>query len=288
MSSPRLVAVLGAGVVAPDDPVVRADDLGLTRGDGCFEVTRIEVGPRGVAIDHLDAHLRRLARSAAALDLAPPDTAAWRELIDTACTAWTHPGEATLRLMYTRGRECAPGAPATGILTIAPLDAVTVRQRAGVSVVALPRGHRADAFTDAPWLLGGVKTLSYAVNVAAAREAARRGADDALFVSSDGYALEAPRAALIWRVGERLCTTPHAGTGVLASITQAAIFAAATADGVAVGHELITLDGLLGCDGAWLASSGRLLAPVLSLDGRALRTDAGWNARMWRWAARPQ
>src|SRR5690606_11758791 len=146
------------------------------------------------------------------------------------------------------------------------------------------RGHRADAFTDVPWLLGGVKTLSYAINVAAGREAARRGADDVLFVSSDGFAREAPRAALIWRAGAALRTTPHEGTGVLASITQSAVFAAAEADGVATSYELCTIDDLLCADGAWLASSGRLIAPVLTLDGQPLHTDADWNARVWRWA----
>lgn len=284
-TSPRLVAVLGRGVLDDgDEPVVHVDDLGLTRGDGCFDATRIVVDPDGSArVDCLDAHLARFARSAAALDLPPIDEVAWRELIAKAIAAWSQPGEAALRVMLTRGRESAPGAPVTGLLTIAPLDERAVRAREGIAVDTLSRGHAADAFDDVPWLLGGVKSLSYAINIAAGREAARRGVDDVLFVSTDGFALEAPRSALIWRVGERLATTRLDGTGVLASITQAAIFTGATADGITTSYDLIAVDDLFRVDGAWLASSGRGVAPIRTLNGTALLVDDAWTDRLRTW-----
>lgn len=283
----RVVAVLGVGVV--DDPHglhVAVDDLGLTRGDGCFEATRVVLGDDGVArADHLDAHLARMARSAAALDIGF-DEPAWRELLSDALAAWRRPGEAVLRWVLTRGREVAPGDPPAGTVSVFPMDAATLRQRAGVTAVTLPIGRPSDAFADAPWLLGGVKTISYAANMAAGREARRRGVDDVLWVSTDGFALEAPRSALIWRLGDRLRTTRHDGTGVLRSITQAAIFAAASDDGVDVAYDLIPVGELVEVDQAWLVSSGRLGAPILELDGRPMPNDVEWNRRLADWFVR--
>jgi 4-amino-4-deoxychorismate lyase len=282
----HLVAVLGRGVVDdPDEPVLSAFDMGLTRGDGCFDATRIEVGDDGAAhVDHLDAHLDRLVRSARALDLPPVDVAAWRDLVAEALAAWRRPGEAVLRVLLSRGSEWSTDHAPTGVLTIAPLPESSRRQRAGISVVTLSLGRVAVFGGETGWLLGGVKTLSYAVNMAAAREAGRRGADDALFVSTDGFALEGPRSALIWRDGDALVTTTVEGTGILASVTQASIFAEGASDGVMTRHALIEAARLPDTDGAWLVSSGRLVAPIVTLDEAEMPTDPEWTARLTHWA----
>ena len=82
----------------------------------------------------------------------------------------------------------------------------------GIRVVTLDRGYDRGAPERAPWLLLGAKTLSYAVNMAAIREAQRRGADDAVFVSSDGILLEAPTASVVLRIGDRF-VSPEPGAG---------------------------------------------------------------------------
>lgn len=285
MVADRLVAVLGVGVLAdPDAPAVAADDLGLTRGDGCFEATRVVVdGLGGRRIDHLDAHLDRMERSAGALGI-EFDRASWRALIAHSVDEWRHPGEAIVKWMLTRGREA--GGPPTGVLTITPLDPTTIRQRDRLRISTISIGRTATAYAELPWMLGGVKTLSYATNMAAGREARRRGVDDVLFVSTDGYALEAPRSALIWRLGEQLVTTTTEGTGILRSITQAAVFEAAAADGVEVSFALIPTEELDATDGVWLASSGRLVAPIVELDGRPMPFDDDWTKRLVAWAER--
>lgn len=281
----QLVAIMGRGVVPTDVGVAVADDAGLTRGDGCFDATRVIRDAAGARVEFLDRHLDRFAASSAGLGLPDLDRQAWTTLIATAVEAWPVQGEAVLKLIRTRGGEHGMPSRPTELLTITALDPVAhARARAGIAVAALSRGFPADAFADAPWLLGGLKTLSYAVNAACRREAMARGADDALFVSTDGHALEGPTSALIVRVGDQLWTTPHGATGILGSITQQVIFEAAADGGVEGSERLLTLAEVADSDGAWLASSVRGVCPILTLDGRPLRHDPAWSARLAAWA----
>jgi len=278
----QVVAVLGRGVVDPDEPVVSADDLGFTRGDGVFDATRVVIDGSGRRVDNLEAHLARFARSIHLLEGAVPDLDGWRALIEQAVAACPFSGEITLKIMWTRGRESTVTQP-LGVLTLTPMTAAAIAQRAGVRVAALQRGLASDAFTDVPWLLGGAKTLSYAVNVAAKREAARRGADDVLFVSSDGYCLEGPTSALVAAFGRRLVATPRGATGILASITQEIAFDAARAAGWDTSDELLRPDQLFEADGAWLLSSVRGAAPILELDRRPLAQNAALTSQIVAW-----
>jgi 4-amino-4-deoxychorismate lyase len=263
-----VLAVLGRGIVDPDAPVVRADDAGLTRGDGCFEGCRVLTDGSGRSVvAKLDAHLARMARSAAALEI-PFDEPAWRELVALAAGAWTRPGEAAMKLVLTRG-STRTGTP-TGLIWVTPLAPDIARlRRDGLTVVTLPRGLTSDAFTDAPWLLGGVKTLSYAVNMAAGREAVRRGADDVLFVAADGVVLEAPTATAVWNVDRALYTTPAGASGILAGTTQRVLFTAAAAAGWRTAETTATVDDLHAADVVWLVSSTRGPVDVVELDGKA-------------------
>ena len=256
-----VVAVLGVGLVDPTAPVIRADDAGVTRGDGCFEGCRLRDG----VIAKLDAHLARMGRSAAALQI-PFDVDAWRALIDEAVAAWPESGEAAVKLLLTRGP--VGGAP-HGFVAIGPLPVdYPLQRRDGLKVITLCRGSASDAFLDAPWLLGGVKSLSYAVNMAAQREAIRRGADDALFVSADGIVLESPTGSAVWWDGRTLHTTPTGVTGILAGTTQQLLFERASAAGWRTAETLARVDDLHAADVVWLIGSVRGPVDVVELDGK--------------------
>jgi 4-amino-4-deoxychorismate lyase len=266
-----LLGLLGVGLVDPAHPVVRAEDSGIDRGDGCFEGCRIRTDRNGRSeVDKLDAHLARMARSAAALDI-PFDESGWRSLVATAVAAWHTPGEYGLKLVLTRG--AGDGVP-TGLLTVRPLaDSVARQRREGIRVIALERGFGAEAFRHAPWLLGGVKTLSYAVNMAALREAERHGADDVIFLSTDGFVLEAPTASVVWSAGRTLRTTPVGASGILPGTTQQLLFDHAAAAGWTVETVPARLDDLHLADVVWLVSSVRGPVDVVELDGKGRTRD---------------
>ena len=273
-----LVGVLGVGLVDPTAPLLRADDLGVVRGDGCFESVRIR--PDGGAED-LDLHLERLARSQAALDLPATDPAAWRELVGTLLAVWSGPGEGVLRLIVTRG--LAEGAPPTAYALLVPIgERQLVERRDGVSAITLSRGMPADATVEAPWLLGGVKAISYAVNMAALRYARVSGADEVIFTSTDGQLLEAPTATVVWLAGGVLRTPPPAPLGILDGVTVRHLFRAAAAAGFGTEIQRGTIADLHAADGVWLLSSVRIAAAVLALDGKPLATDPDTTARILR------
>lgn len=269
-----LLGFLGVGLVDPTVPQLRADDLGVQRGDGCFESVRLRADD---GLDDLDPHLDRLARSAAALELPPTDPAAWRRLVAELVAARDFTGEGVLRLTVTRG--LAEGGPPTAFAMLTRIgDRQLAERRDGIRVLTLDRGLTADAAVEAPWLLGGVKALSYAVNMAALRYAHGAGADDVIFVSADGQLLEAPTATVVWLSGGVLHTPPAGPLGILPGITVERLFTEHTGYGTAIRRG--GRDDLLGADGVWLVSSVRLAAAVTALDGKALPADPAAHARV--------
>jgi 4-amino-4-deoxychorismate lyase len=269
----RVVAVLGRGLVPVDTPVLRADDLGVLRGDGIFETLHVRAGKPWL----LAEHLARMATSAARLDLDLPDAASLTELAATACAAWGQDAEGALRLICTRGPE--QGGPVTVFATVGPIPAhMRAARRDGIGVVTATLGVAADARRDAPWLLGGAKSLSYAVNMASQRWAGRHGADDVLWTSADGYALEAPTSTLVWLDGDRLCTVPPADTGILPGTTARWLLEHAGALNLTAAERMVRPEDLTATGGVWFTSSVRGCVPVRQLDGSPLPDSAHTTA----------
>jgi 4-amino-4-deoxychorismate lyase len=275
VSDQRVVALLGAGVVPADTPILRADDLGVIRGDGIFETIHVRDSQAWL----LDEHLARMARSATRMDLEVPPAADLKELVSQALGPWPSDVEGALRLVCTRGAE--DGGPVTVFATVFAVPAGNLRgRRNGVVVVTATLGFPADLRPGTPWLLGGAKTLSYAVNMASLRWAQSVGADDVLWVSSDGYALEAPTSTLVWLDGETLCTVPADRTGILAGTTGRWLLDHAGELGWTTDERMITTAGLLASSGAWFTSSVRGLAAIRTIDGIPVPYSPDGTARI--------
>lgn len=273
-----VVVTLDGTVRDPDTPLLHADDLAAVRGDGVFETLLVRHGRACL----VESHLRRLTGSAKALALPEPDLAAWRSAINIAARSWAAgtDDEAALRLVYTRGRES--GSPPTAYVSVSPLPGrITAARRDGVSALSLDRGLSVAGADTMPWLLAGAKTLSYAVNMAALRHAADQGADDVVFVSSDGFILEGPRSTVVIATdrvdgaeGQTCLLTPPPWYPILRGTTQQALFEVARAKGFDCDYRALRPADLLEAQGVWLISAITLAAKVHTLDGEPLRNTA--------------
>jgi 4-amino-4-deoxychorismate lyase len=265
------VAVRGRGTVDPDEPVLAADDEALLRGRAAFETTRVYDGKPF----RLAEHLARLAGSAERIGLPPVEVDECADLAHTALEQADAP-DAVLRLYWTAGREGSGEPTALALVSTIPAHLEELRGR-GIKLVSLPLGLQADLRAFAPWLLGGVKSTSYAVNMAAEAEARRRGADDAVFLASGDVVLEGPVTNVWWRL-ERILYTSALELGILAGVTRATLITAAAELGYEVREGAFPLSHLASSEEAFTSSSVREVMPVVELDGERLGTGVPGSA----------
>ena len=256
------LAVLGHGLVDPNRPWLRVDDEAVLRGRAVFETLRVYAGRPF----RLPAHLERLTRSADVLGLDAPDAVVLTALVDEALT---HLGavDAVLRVVWTAG--AAATRPVGFALVTALPDHLERTRAAGIELRSLQLAIGATARRASPWLLPGVKSTSYAVNIAAQTEARRRGADDALFLSLEGIVLECPTSNA-WFVEGGVLHTPALDLGILAGVTRDTLIDVAAAAGIAVEADAYELERLAQATEVFTSSSVREVMPVVRLDGAAV------------------
>lgn len=267
--------------VDASEPALRVGELSTQRGDGIFETLAVVDGHPQEA----QAHLERLRNSAAICELPEPNLAQWHAAIRRATAALPATGEFALKLVLSRGVEHGP-AP-TAWLHASPATDFTVPREQGIRVVTLDRGLAHDAAARAPWLLLGAKTLSYAPNMAALREARRRGADDTIFVSSDGFVMEGPTSSVILR-RDGVYSTPAPSGAILHGTTQQSLFEHLEQSGERTEYRDIPVAELALAEAIWLVSSVRLAAGVTALDGASVAFDAATTERFNRYLLSPR
>jgi branched-chain amino acid aminotransferase len=232
------------GTIEPAEAAtIPVTDEGLLRGDGAFEVMRLYSG-RPFAYED---HLARLARTCAGLHL-EHDAEALRAEVSNLLQE-TGPFDGLLRLVLTRGGR--------RIALIEPLPRHKPVARVATIRYAPNR------------VLDGLKTLSYAGNMLATRIAKENGYDEALLVSPHGRVLEGSTWSFFW-VRDGALLTPPLEDRILGSITRERILAATTAV-----EEVCTLDDLRGAEEAFIASTVRVVQPIVVIDELELPAAPG-------------
>jgi len=250
----------------PSRDGVPVTDSSVLRGDGCFEVLKAY---NGVPFT-LDAHLDRLERSAAALEITLParsELARWIEAVSSECP------DCAIRVVVTRG-SALPDEPGEPMVIVYAHPWTGSRGPARLLPVVAP-WHAAGV----DWDLAGAKVrseehtselqspamISYAVfclpNLPASRRASRAGFDDALLVTVAEVMLEGPTFCVAWVV-DGVLETPSLDLGILDSITRRVVLEDANRLGVPVVEGAWALDRLHQAAEVMAMSTIREVQPV--------------------------
>lgn len=240
-----------------------AADRGLTLGDGLFETLLVVNG----AALWRNMHLARLEVSA--LELGIPYDADQTSAAVDAILDGCSPAHHVLRLTLTRGsgaRGLAGNTAAPTLMcTLEPFDPALMFQPATLFTSSIRRSQDSVA--------ARMKTLSYIDNIAAAREAASHGADDALMLNTSGKPACTTIANLFLLKKNKLLT-PSRDQGILTGVTRQALIAAAQHIGILTEERALTVVDLLRADGVFLTNSLRLIRPVTSIDRQPIAQAA--------------
>lgn len=259
-------------IVGAAEPVLTAFDRGFQLGDGIFETLRA----RGGHPTELDEHVARLRRSAGGLGFGLPvdiETTLARaiaELLEAEHLGGPD-GDASIRITVSRGPFFGRGLlppdehPAPTIVVQAwPVPPTPAHHlEVGLHLVA----SRVRRDPESP--LAALKTTSRADYVVARLEAREAGADDALFLTIDGFLSEATSANLFIVRGDELAT-PALACAILPGTTRDWILRWAADAGLRPTEGYLTTRELHEAGEAFLSSSVAGILPVTRFDGEPI------------------
>jgi branched-chain amino acid aminotransferase len=263
---------LDGRLLAADVPHLSAFDRGFQLGDGVFETLRVRAGRP----TELPEHAARLRRSAAGLSIPLPDdietqlAAGIAELV--AAEGLDGPsGDASIRITVSRGvffgRGLLPPAehpPATIVVQAWPVPPTpSDHLERGLHLIS------SSVRRDPENPLSSLKTTSRADYVFARVEARTAGADDALFLTTDGFVSEATSANIFVVRGDELAT-PALACAILPGTTRSWILRWAEGVGLRPEEAWLTTRHLHEADEAFISSSVAGVLPVTRFDGEPI------------------
>lgn len=242
--------------VHPHQARISVNDIALLRGYSAFESLRT-YNRRPF---HLSEHLERLYHSAEIIDL---EIAHRREEVDSIVREVIERNEyrhAAIRLLVTGGES------EDGVLAIGhPKLLVMITELPERDMQRFARGYyliTTHLQREAP----EAKTSSYTSAIRALKEAARCGADDALYVNGQGHVQEGTRSNFFLFQGDTLVTPRE---GVLPGITRNVVLELARRR-FAIEERPVLLGELARADEAFVTSSSKEIVPVVRVNDQKI------------------
>ena len=249
-------------IVEPEDARISVFDRGFLFGESIFETLRVYRG----APFAFEEHLTRFFRSGEKISLG----LSWgAERIRADCQAVLKEAgleEAYMRIIATQGSGPIGLAPSEVeepqlIVIVLPLPSLPrdlyEQGRSAVTVSVLRNLKLA--------IDPGAKTGNYMNSVQAAREARRRGADEAIMLNFEGNVAEGSSANVFGLIDGVWCT-PSLEVGILSGITRKVLLRLCERNDIPVQEGLLRPEDLARAEEIFLCSSVRELVPIVSLD----------------------
>lgn len=270
-------------IVSAEGPHISAFDRAFQLGDGVFETLRVRGGHPTELVEHT-ARLRRSATGLGIVLAADLETTLAGGIADLlAAERMGGPdGDASVRITVSRGAFAGRGLlpPDEDVAPTAVIQAWPV--------VPPPAGHLERGLhvivsavrRDPENPLAALKTTSRADYVFARIEARGQGADDALFLTVDGFLSEATTANVFLVRGERLAT-PSLACAILPGTTRSWILGWGERVGLVPDEGWLTVGDLGGADEAFLCSSVAGILPLTRFGGAPVGTGlpGPWTRR---------
>jgi len=242
---------------------------GFSRGSAIFEVFGTHVGPQGTMAFRMDAHLKRLLKSAELLGMELEySSAALAEAVQTTVREnrlerglvkilayWGE--EAVIRLVLETPLDVAIFAvaqsPQLGLDDPKPIAACVSKWRK-IHPATVPVAAKACA--------------NYLNGYLARKDAVSRGFDVGIMLGTDGFLAEGSIES-VFIVKNGVLKTPPAGR-ILSSITRMSILQAASQSGIPVVEYPISADELYDVDEMFTAHTGIKVSPIQRFEDRKL------------------
>jgi branched-chain amino acid aminotransferase len=245
-------------------------DAGLVHAVGLFETMRAYGG----RIMRMSAHLDRLAKSAAALEMQVQVDHARIESGIGELLAANDLTDARLRLTMTPGelpREQSEGnghSGATLIITAGPVKAYPAElYQHGMRVCVCP--YKQSRFDP----LAGHKTLSYFPRLLAMKYAAQQKCNEALWFNTDNQLAEGS-VCNVFLVRGGTVMTPPLDTPALAGTVRDAVLEVGRKAGMSVEERVIDIEMLLSAEEVFLTGSVLEVMPVTGIEKHQVGTGA--------------
>ncbi len=244
------------------EATVSIEDRGFQFGDGIYEVIRTYKG-RPFS---LEAHLARLDRSAAALELTQPySRAEWtRHILEgIQRAAYT---EAKIYLQITRGvapRDHAYSDEAT------PTVVMTVREFHPLDRSVQAIGVDAMTTEDIRWGRCDIKSVNLLANVLARQQVRHARVFEAILVNA-GLVTEGAISNVMVVQGGTVLTAPE-GPRILSGVTRAVVFDLALSEGLSIQERFVSQGDLYKADEVFLTGTTVEVLAVVRIDGKVIR-----------------